>query len=55
MSFIQDSDFASPRPIPPCPKCHRIDQAEEEEQTGSSDRWFLCARCGMRYSAITPR
>jgi hypothetical protein len=39
--------------IPPCPKCHRIDHVEEEDQSGSSGRWFLCDRCGMRYSAIT--
>jgi len=37
--------------LPPCPRCHRIDQAEEEDQTGSSARWFVCARCGTRYMA----
>src|ERR1700716_3438422 len=38
----------SSQPIPPCPKCHRIDRSEEEEQTGSSTRWFICERCGIR-------
>jgi DNA-directed RNA polymerase subunit M/transcription elongation factor TFIIS len=45
---------ASPPPIPPCPKCHRIDRSEEEEQTGSSTRWFVCDRCGIRYT-LPPR
>jgi DNA-directed RNA polymerase subunit M/transcription elongation factor TFIIS len=44
----------SPQPIPPCPKCHRIDRSEEEEQTGSSTRWFVCDRCGIRYT-LPPR
>ena len=39
--------------IPPCIKCHRVDRVEEEEQSGSSDRWFLCTRCGIRYTAVT--
>jgi DNA-directed RNA polymerase subunit M/transcription elongation factor TFIIS len=38
----------APKP-PPCPKCRRIDRAEEEEQTGSSARWFTCTHCGFRY------
>ena len=45
---------ASPPPIPPYPKCHRIDRSEEEEQTGSSTRWFVCDRCGIRYT-LPPR
>jgi len=45
---------ASPPPIPPCPKCHRIDRSEEEEQTCSSTRWFVCDRCGIRYT-LPPR
>jgi uncharacterized protein YbaR (Trm112 family) len=36
-------------PIPACPKCKRTDRAEEEDQTGSSRRWFVCDRCGIRY------
>jgi uncharacterized protein YbaR (Trm112 family) len=35
--------------IPACPKCKRTDRAEEEDQTGSSRRWFVCDRCGIRY------
>jgi len=42
----------SSTPISPCPKCHRIDQAEEEEQSGSSRRWFVCNRCGIRYPSL---
>jgi len=42
---------SSSRAIPPCPKCGRADQAEEEDQSGSSERWFMCARCGIRYTA----
>lgn len=34
----------------PCPKCRRVDRVDEEEQTGSSNRWFVCARCGTRFS-----
>jgi hypothetical protein len=40
--------------IPRCPKCDRSDRAEEEEQSGSSGRWFLCTRCGLRYAAVPP-
>src|SRR5438477_9556480 len=36
-------------PIPPCPSCHRINHVEEEEQSGSSSRWFSCASCGTHY------
>jgi hypothetical protein len=42
-------------PPPPCPRCRRIDRTEEEEQTGSSQRWFLCERCGLRYPSVPPR
>jgi hypothetical protein len=35
---------------PPCPKCRRFDLAEEEDQGGSSARWFICSRCGVRYT-----
>lgn len=38
----------SPQP-PPCPKCLRSDRVEPEDQSGSSARWFVCARCGTRY------
>jgi hypothetical protein len=38
--------------IPPCIKCQRVDRVEEEEQSGSSARWFLCTRCGVRYAAV---
>jgi hypothetical protein len=38
--------------IPPCIKCQRVDRIEEDEQSGSSDRCFLCTRCGIRYSAV---
>jgi hypothetical protein len=41
-------------PTPPCPRCHRIDQTEEEEQSGSSARWFVCHRCGIRYTFPRP-
>jgi hypothetical protein len=37
--------------VPPCPKCHRNDRVDEEDQSGSSSRWFLCDRCGIRYPA----
>jgi len=37
------------RRTPPCPVCRRIDLVEEEEQSGSSRRWFICGRCGRRY------
>jgi hypothetical protein len=36
--------------VPACPKCHKADRVEEEEQSGSSSRWFLCARCGTRFT-----
>ena len=26
-------------------KCHRVDRSEEEGQSGSSSRWFICGRC----------
>jgi hypothetical protein len=35
----------------PCPRCHRNDRVEEEDQGGSSSRWFVCERCGTRFSA----
>ena len=38
------------RQLPPCPKCHHPDRVEEEDQSGSSDRWFVCVRCGLRFS-----
>jgi predicted RNA-binding Zn-ribbon protein involved in translation (DUF1610 family) len=42
--------------IPPCPKCKRIDRAEQEEQTGSSNQWYVCERCGVRYpTPASPR
>jgi len=36
--------------IPACPRCLRADQVEEEEQSGSSQRWFVCNRCGLAFS-----
>src|ERR1700674_1348758 len=43
-------DFASPSviktpPLPPCPRCHRLTGVEEDEQSGSSLRWFVCRLC----------
>jgi DNA-directed RNA polymerase subunit M/transcription elongation factor TFIIS len=37
-----------------CPKCQRNDRVEEEDQSGSSSRWFVCERCGIRFS-LKPR
>jgi len=34
---------------------HRVDRSEEEDQTGSSQRWFVCDRCGLRYPAPPKR
>ena len=39
---------------PPCPTCQRTDRVEEEDQSGSSSRWFVCTRCGRRYTAPRP-
>jgi DNA-directed RNA polymerase subunit M/transcription elongation factor TFIIS len=42
-----------PRPTrgtPICPRCLNADRTEEEDQTGSSTRWFVCERCGLRFS-----
>ena len=36
--------------LPVCPKCRRNTHVEEEDTTGSSSRWFVCARCGIRFS-----
>jgi hypothetical protein len=41
--------------IPPCPKCHRIDLVEPEDQSGSSARWFICNRCGTRFTSPPQR
>jgi len=38
--------------LPACPRC-QSEQREEQEQTGSSARWFVCLRCGHPYT--TPR
>jgi hypothetical protein len=35
---------------PLCPRCRRTD-VDEEEQTGSSKRWFVCNWCGHRFAA----
>jgi DNA-directed RNA polymerase subunit M/transcription elongation factor TFIIS len=40
--------------VDPCPKCGRRDGVEQEEQSGSSARWFVCARCGLRYTRLPP-
>jgi hypothetical protein len=38
-----------------CPTCDRINRADEEELSGSSDRSFLCMRCGaIRYRGVPP-
>ena len=52
--FLRDGDTpqCTGSLIPRCPKCDRSDHAEEEEQSGSSGRWFLCTRCGIRYTAV---
>jgi hypothetical protein len=47
------SNAIEPR-IPSCPKCLRNHHVEEEQQSGSSDRWFLCAMCGTRFN-VPPR
>jgi len=39
--------------MPACPRCHRNDQVEEEEQSGSSQRWFICNRCHQPF--VLPR
>jgi len=36
---------------PSCPRCKRADSSDEESQTGSSARWFVCNYCGMRYTS----
>jgi len=38
-----------------CPKCRRSDRAEQEETSGSSALWFVCARCGTRYMGTLSR
>jgi hypothetical protein len=46
------NQFSMPNVVlPPCPECHRIDRLEEEDQSGSSARWFICVRCGRRFTA----
>jgi transposase-like protein len=40
---------------PPCPKCKRADRTEEEDQSGSSTQWYVCGRCGMRYTGSLRR
>jgi hypothetical protein len=42
-------------PSPSCPKCKRPDGTEAEEQSGSSASWFVCNRCGTRFTAPPPR
>src|SRR3954463_16172839 len=32
-------------PVPACPRCHSTAHVEEEEQSGSSQRWYICLRC----------
>jgi hypothetical protein len=41
-------------PLPPCPHCHRLTGVEEEEQSGSSLRWFVCRLCAHVWSS-SPR
>jgi hypothetical protein len=43
---------AADRPI--CPRCKKSDYLEEEEQSGSAQRWFVCTRCGTLVS-VSPR
>jgi hypothetical protein len=40
-----------PPPLPPCPRCLRLTGVEEDENTGSSLRWFICRLCGHCWSA----
>ena len=41
--------------IPPCPTCRKSDWVDEEEQNGSSQRWFVCNQCGRRYAGLVAR
>jgi hypothetical protein len=49
--FVESVAIHTP-PVDPCPRCGRSDRVEEEEQSGSSARWFTCARCGLRYTRL---
>jgi hypothetical protein len=38
-------------PVPrPCPRCHSL-HVEEQDQCGSSQRWFDCCACGHRWAS----
>jgi len=39
---------------PTCPRCKTADYLEEEEQSGSAQRWFVCNRCGTMVS-VSPK
>jgi len=39
---------------PICPRCKKADYLEEEEQSGSAQRWFVCSRCGTMVS-VSPK
>jgi hypothetical protein len=41
-------------PLPPCPRCHQTVGVEEDEQSGSSLRWFRCTVCSHDWSS-SPR
>ena len=42
---------AHPPPCPACPRCLRLTSVEEDENTSSSLRWFVCRLCGHCWSA----
>jgi len=33
------------------PECHRIDHVEQEDPSDTANHWWLCARCGRRFTA----
>jgi hypothetical protein len=39
---------------PICPRCKTAAYLEEEEQSGSAQRWFVCNRCGTMVS-VSPK
>jgi hypothetical protein len=43
--------MTDPSTLPPCPRCHQLAGVEEEENAGSSRRWFICRLCGHCWSA----
>ena len=47
--------MTDPSTLPPCPRCHQLAGVEEEENAGSSRRWFICRLCGHCWSAAPDR